>query len=124
MRPLELSAIRAIIALIWLATAAVSLGLYPIESSLALLDAAGLHGKIGLLALYAGAALDALLGLATLVYPRRGVWVIQAALIVTYTLILTIALPEFWLHPFGPLLKNSAVLALLWLLIRHEKLST
>jgi hypothetical protein len=115
----ETRVIRAVLAFIWLFTAAVSLGLYPIESSLALLDAVGLHGQAGLLALYAGATLDVLLGLATLLVARRSVWLIQGVVIVAYSLILTLTLPEFWLHPFGPLLKNSAVLTLLWLLYQH-----
>ena len=38
------------------------------------------------------------------------------ALILGYTAIITIALPEFWLHPYGPVLKNLPLLAALWLL--------
>ena len=109
-------------ALIWLFTAVVSLWLYPVQSSLSLLNAVGLHGALASTALYAGISIDILLGIGSLSFPSRTLWVIQAAVIAAYTLIITIALPEFWFHPFGPLLKNLAVLALLWLLYRHEGL--
>jgi len=36
--------------------------------------------------------------------------------VLTYTVILSIHLPEFWLHPFGPLAKNLPFLAVLWLM--------
>jgi hypothetical protein len=52
---------------------------------------------------------------------RRWLWWAQIALIVVYTLIITIRLPEFWLHPFGPMLKNLPLLAVLGLLLAFEK---
>jgi hypothetical protein len=41
-------------------------------------------------------------------------------LIVLYTLIITLRMPEFWLHPYGPLLKNLPMLATIYLLYRFE----
>ena len=70
---------------------------------------------------YAGALLDLVMGLATLFFARRLLWLAQMAVILTYTLLATALVPEYWLHPFGPLLKNLAVLALLWLLYRHDE---
>jgi hypothetical protein len=38
-------------------------------------------------------------------------------LIAAYTLLITVFLPEFWLHPYGPVSKNlpvAAAIALLW----------
>jgi len=52
------------------------------------------------------------------VYFCRGKWLwrAQLAVMLGYTLILVFAMPELWLHPFGPLLKNlplaAAILAL------------
>jgi hypothetical protein len=46
---------------------------------------------------------------------------VQAALIVAYTAIITVWLPEFWLHPYGPILKNLPVLACIVLLYRLER---
>ncbi|HLL18449.1 MAG TPA: DoxX-like family protein, partial [Rubrivivax sp.] len=48
---------------------------------------------------------------------RRWVWLAQLALIAGYTAIITIFLPEYWLHPYGPISKNlpiMAAIALLW----------
>jgi len=36
--------------------------------------------------------------------------------IVGYTAIISLRLPEYWLHPYGPVLKNLPMLAVLWLL--------
>ena len=37
-----------------------------------------------------------------------------------YSAVIAIALPEFLWHPFGPLLKNAAVIALLFILLSEE----
>jgi hypothetical protein len=37
-----------------------------------------------------------------------------------YTALITVFLPEFWLHPYGPLLKNLPMLAALALLLVLE----
>nr|WP_286197531.1 SDR family oxidoreductase [Variovorax boronicumulans] len=110
---------RASVALVWLWTAAVSLSLYPVAASLALLADFGLHGRPALLALYAGALLDLLLGLATLLAPRRHlgrVWCAQLVVIVGYTALITLRMPQWWLHPYGPLSKNLPMLALIGVL--------
>ncbi|HZX81725.1 MAG TPA: DoxX-like family protein, partial [Lysobacter sp.] len=101
----------------FLVTAALSFGLYPVERSYALLADAGLHGDMATLALYAGAALDLVLGIAMLLPMRRGAAYLAAiALILGYTAIISLVLPAFWLHPFGPVLKNLPILTALVLL--------
>lgn len=112
-----LPVLRLALAAVWIVTALVSVGLYPVEASYALLAHTGIAGAAAPFALYGAAALDLLLGLATLLARRRR-WVYAAsmALILGYTAIITIALPEFWLHPYGPVLKNLPLLAALWLL--------
>lgn len=115
----ESISIRMVLAFIWLITAALAFGGYSLEHSLELLAPLGLHGALALTALYTGAALDALMGLACLLWPQRSLWLLQAAIILGYSVIIALFLPEFWLHPFGPVLKNTAVLCLLWLLYRH-----
>jgi len=52
---------------------------------------------------------------------RRALWLVQMAVIAGYTLIITVFLPEFWLHPYGPLLKNVPLLATLALLYVLER---
>ncbi|HEY0963493.1 MAG TPA: DoxX-like family protein [Pseudomonadales bacterium] len=115
----DLRVLRGVLATIWLVTAALSFGVYPIEGSLQLVAGLGLPRQWSLQVVYAGAALDLVLGLLTLAWPVRALWLFQGAVIVTYSVLATLLVPEYWLHPFGPLLKNLAVLALLWLLYRH-----
>ena len=112
---------RTVLAIIWLWSGMVSLGLYPVADSLVLLERVGLTGMPALAALYAGATLDIALGLLTLRFPGRRLWMIQGVVVAFYTVILTLSMPELWLHPFGPVLKNLAVFNLLWLLYRNER---
>jgi uncharacterized protein YbjT (DUF2867 family) len=125
--PALLLLLRVSVSLVWLATAAVSFGLYPVADSLALLAQAGVPAGLRHAALYGAAALDlafGLLGLALPVRHRRPLWLAQALLILGYTAIITLKLPEFWLHPYGPILKNLpmlAALAVLWVLDRPAR---
>jgi uncharacterized protein YbjT (DUF2867 family)/uncharacterized membrane protein YphA (DoxX/SURF4 family) len=109
--------LRLSLAVVWLSSGVVSLGLYPVEQSYALLAAAGITGSLAWPALYGAALLDVLFGLLML-FPRvhRHVYLAQIAVILGYTLIIAWKLPEFWLHPFGPLTKNLPMLAALVLL--------
>ncbi|MGR2663554.1 NAD(P)H-binding protein [Chromobacterium haemolyticum] len=72
----------------------------------------------------AACGLDLAFGLLTLLRPCRALWRAQAAAVAGYSLTLAIWLPENWLHPFAPLMKNLPILAmLLWLGARRETLS-
>ena len=103
----------------WIATAVVSLA-YPLSGSLALLARVGLTGDAALAALYGGAGLDLALGIAVLALRRRWVWTLQLVVVLGYTALVTLFLPEQWLHPFGPVLKNLPVLAAILLLREAE----
>ena len=81
----------------------------------------GLHGGWASLMLYGAAGLDLALGVATLVWHRRLLWVLQGGLILLYTVLISLYLPDFWLHPFGPILKNVPMLAAIWMLWAFEK---
>jgi uncharacterized protein YbjT (DUF2867 family) len=113
--------LRGVLALVWIWTACVSLFMYPLRESLALLAQVHLAGPVATAALYGAGLLDLTFGVATLLIPCRRLWLAQAALIAFYTLIIAIAMPEFVIHPFGPLLKNLPILALLFLLVAEEK---
>lgn len=111
--------LRAALAFLWIWTALVSFGLYPVQDSFALLSRVGLHGTPAAFALYGAALLDLLLGVLTLAAParwRRPVLLAQLALIAGYTVLITLFLPEYWLHPYGPIAKNGPLLALIGLL--------
>lgn len=113
--------LRWALAAVWLATAVISAFIYPSAASLALLARVGLTGWPALLALYGAAALDAAFGLASIVRPRRALWLAQAALVLGYSAVIAIGLPEYLWHPFGPLLKNVPILAILLSLLAEEK---
>jgi hypothetical protein len=67
------------------------------------------------------AGLDALLGVLTLAAPGRRLWQVQIGLIAVYSAIVAICLPEFLIHPFGPLLKNAGLLGALAALLFLEE---
>ncbi len=108
--------LRLTLAFLWIFTAALSFGLYPVQESLRLLAPFEFSTHTAYAALYAGAVFDLLCGLLTLCYPRRALWVVQIALIAVYTVLISFWLPHWWLHPFGPVTKNLPILALLVLL--------
>lgn len=113
--------LRVALAAVWLITAWVSLFAYPIADSLALLARTGLTGTPALVALIGAALLDAAFGLATLFAPGRRLWLAQMALIAGYSAVIAVCLPEFLIHPYGPLSKNLPLLAVLTLLYAEEE---
>lgn len=113
--------LRISIALVWIWTGIVSLGLYPTQASYELLARVGIGASLAPLMLYGAAILDLIVGLATLVMSRLGrLWLLQLAVILGYTVIISFKLPEFWLHPYGPLSKNLVMLAAICLLYTLE----
>lgn len=114
--------LRVSLAAVWIVTGLLSFGLYPVADSYALLARLGITGAWASLALYGAAALDLAIGIATLAMPRRVLlWWLQIAVMLGYMVLITWALPEFWLHPFGPILKNLPMLAAAGLLLALEK---
>jgi nucleoside-diphosphate-sugar epimerase len=114
--------LRVAVAAVWLWTGIVSLGLYPTENSYALLARTGLTGSLATAALYTAALLDLAFGFGTLVLRgRRWLWRAQLTLMIGYTVIISLWLPEFWLHPYGPLLKNIPFAAAIYLLYTLEE---
>lgn len=113
--------LRLSIALVWIATAVVSAGVYPVEASYRLLERSGMPASLAPLLLAGACLLDLLFGVATLALRppwRRWLWPAQAVLIGFYTVLIALRMPEFLWHPYGPLTKNLPMLAALWLL--HE----
>lgn len=113
--------LRFAIAFVWIATGIVSLGVYPVSGSYALLARVGLGGVAATIALYGAALLDLAFGIGTLALSdRRWLWRAQMALIAAYMVLITLFLPEYWLHPYGPLTKNLPMLAAILLLHEFE----
>ena len=108
--------LRMSVAVVWIVTGLLSLGIYPVAESYRLLAQVGLTGTIASVMLYGAALMDLAIGAATLALRRRWLWKLQAGIIICYMLIISWKLPEYWLHPYGPILKNLPMLATIWLL--------
>jgi len=117
-----LPVLRLAIAVVWIATAIVSAFMYPAADSYQLLARSGIPAPLRPLMLYGAAVFDLLLGLGTLfLRRRRWLWLVQLVLIGFYTIVIAFRLPEFLIHPYGPLTKNLPMLAAIWLLYELEK---
>ena len=110
--------LRHSLALVWLATAAVSL--WEIHGQSAeLLSAAKVTDRAlqtGIVCL--GAGVDAALGVAMLLRPGRVTYLAALWAMLFMTVTATILIPGLWLHPLGPLTKNAPIAAALWILSR------
>ncbi|GJI96543.1 nucleoside-diphosphate sugar epimerase [Duganella caerulea] len=109
------------VALLWLVTAWVSWFGWPHAQSMSWLAACGVPAALQEPMLLAASFMDAAVGALLLLRPRRWLWAAQLALAGGYTVIMSVCLPEFWLHPFGPLSKNLPLLALMLLMWRVSK---
>jgi uncharacterized protein YbjT (DUF2867 family) len=113
--------LRTGLAFLWLWTAWASAFGFSRETSLSWLALSGVPAWLAPWALAGACLADAALGVATLLWPRRRLWLAQAGLIVFYTVVLSCSMPELWLNPFGPLSKNVPILAVLALLFAEER---
>jgi uncharacterized protein YbjT (DUF2867 family) len=114
--------LRYSIAAVWIITAVVSFGLYPVDESYKLLERTGVPAQYAPLMLYGAATFDLALGLGILFLKRRRwLWLAQIILIAFYSVVIAWRLPEFLLHPYGPLSKNLPMLAAIWLLYELEE---
>lgn len=116
-RPLLLGAL----AIVWIWTAIVSAFVHPLSDSLAMLARVHLSGLPALIALYAACALDFAFGVATVAAPSRRLWAAQGALIVAYSAVIAVTMPGLLAEPFGPVLKNLPILAILSILFSEEE---
>jgi uncharacterized protein YbjT (DUF2867 family) len=117
-----LPVLRWSIAAVWIFTALASALLYPVQDSYRLLARTGVPASLQPLMLYGAAGFDLALGLGTLMLARRRwLWLLQIVLILFYSVVIAWKLPEFLLHPYGPLTKNVPMLAAIWLLYELEE---
>ncbi|RQS68403.1 NAD-dependent epimerase/dehydratase family protein [Burkholderia sp. Bp8963] len=108
------------LAIVWIWTALASAFVHPLSDSLALLAHAHVTGVLAYVALYAACALDFAFGIATVAAPGRRLWAAQIALIAVYSAIIAVAMPDLLAEPFGPVLKNLPILAILVILFSEE----
>lgn len=118
LRPL----LRLSFAFLWLWSGIVSIFFYPAEKSFEFLAASHIIGDISApVMLYGLALIDIAIGIAILVCSRlKKLILFQLTFIFLYTLTITLTLPEFWFHPFGPVLKNIPLLIILLVQLQLE----
>lgn len=117
-----LPVLRWSIAVVYMFTAQVSAGLFPVEESYRLLARTGVPSSLQPLMLYGAVGFDLALGLGTLLLARRRwLWLLQIGLILFYSVVIAWTLPEFLFHPYGPLTKNLPMLAAIWMLYELEE---
>lgn len=114
LRPMLLLGIAAM----WI-TAGIVSWLHAGESGLALLARLGLAPELAQMAFAGACLLDIGLGIATL-RPTRAIWAVQLAVIGFYTAALSFVAPQLWIDPFGPLVKNIPLAALILGLMSME----
>ncbi|MFI4938496.1 MAG: NAD(P)H-binding protein [Candidatus Berkiellales bacterium] len=99
------------IAFIWLWTAICSALFYPKSDSFNLLAQVGVTPMWQPILLYGASMLNALLGLSVLVRIQvKKSCLLQIAVIILYSAILSWKMPHLWLEPFAPLAKNIPLL--------------
>lgn len=111
-------ALRISVALLWLITASVSWFGWPHAESHAWLAACGIPAAWRETVLLAASLTDAAIACALLVSSASWLWLVQLLLVSAYTLIMSVCLPQFWLHPFGILSKNLPLLMLMFVMWR------
>jgi len=101
------------LAFLWIFTGLTSIYFSP-EIGYKILASANITGSMADFSVYAGGALDIVLGLWLLTSVKTKLCCIaQVATIALYTLILTVVDASFWLHPFGPITKNIPIIVLI-----------
>jgi hypothetical protein len=112
--------LRLSIVFVWLATATVSVWELRGQSA-QLLQAAGVQDPaLARLLILGGAGVDAVLGLAMLLWPARWTYLTALAVMALMTLVASLLHPSLWLHPLGPLTKNLPIAVLLFILARAK----
>ncbi|MES9833198.1 MAG: SDR family oxidoreductase [Candidatus Thiodiazotropha sp. DIVDIV] len=115
-------ALRMSIAFVWLFTGYLSAFVFPIESSYDLLSEVGIEQRYAPLFLYGAAGMDIALGIVTaFAYRIQLTGTLQIAMIVLYTLIISIYLPDQWIHPFGPISKNLPLIVSILIMMALER---
>ncbi len=115
-RQIAVHLLRMSMALLWIITGLISAGIFPVAEGTALLARTGIGASLQLPLLYAAAAFDMALGVAVIFIHRPWIGVIQSAAIIFYSVVIAWKLPEFWIHPFAPLLKNIPLLAAIYVI--------
>lgn len=107
-RPMLLTSI----AVMWAAAGVVS-WIYAQDYSLELLAKLGLSPGFAMGAFIVACGVNVSLGIATLLTPGKIMWLVQLAVMGFYTVVLSWVAPQLWVDPFGALVKNLPIAAVL-----------
>jgi uncharacterized membrane protein YphA (DoxX/SURF4 family) len=108
------------LAFLWVFTGLTSIYFSP-EIGYEILASANITGSMADFSVYAGGALDIVLGLWLLTSVKTKLCcIVQVAVIALYTAILTFIDASFWLHPFGPITKNIPIIVLILLIMINK----
>lgn len=113
MQPVDQYLIRYSLAFMWIFTALTSL-FWGRASGIEILEAADITGLSAELLIDSGSLLDLFIGLWLLSDKAQKTccnW--QLVTITTFTVLLSLISPEYWLHPFGPITKNIPIIVLI-----------
>lgn len=108
------------ISFLWIWTAFVSWYIYPHADSLELLRKTGITNHTDLV-FGASCLLDLAMGIVSCLYARSFLWWSQFSLVSVYTIVISVLLPDFLVHPFGPITKNISVLTCLAILALADR---
>lgn len=111
---------RLSLSVLWLSTAATSFW-WGRTIGYDVLELQHIQGEFADWCINTGSVIDALIGFWLFTtYRLKWCYSFQLILVISYSILLTIIAPAFWLHPFGPLTKNIPIVALLYLLYKSE----
>ena len=117
----RLDVLRFSLGILWL-WSGIQPALTAADMSLDLLGRAGIAAEWQTVAFYASSALDIFFGILCFTKFRnyRFIWLAQFTVVLGYSVIVACRLPEMWLHPFAPLIKNVPILAVLFYLFGNN----
>lgn len=114
-------ALKIILSLFWIASGVIA-GILAPKSALESIKDLGLNSIVASIILYLSCFIDIALGV-LLIFSKKisKICLLQIAMILSYTLVLTIFKSELWLEPLGSLIKNIPIILLTLVLMAIEK---
>ncbi|MBI4947842.1 MAG: SDR family oxidoreductase [Bacteroidetes bacterium] len=92
------------------------------DESYSLMKEIGANHQYSALFIYLGSIADIVLGFGVFWKRiREQILITQLLFIITYTIILSVLAPHYWLHPFGVLSKNIPLIALIYYLYQKNE---
>ena len=109
------------LAVLWLYSGIIPV-LFSQAESLAMLSQLGINEHFQIAVFLIASVIDIVFGLLILSRYRSQpwLWFSQLVVVIGYSIIVGLGLPENWVHPFAPLIKNVPIIALLLYLFQQH----